>query len=506
MARVSTLTNQNRNRNSILLRLPREIISIIFQSCGMTDTDSRDCRLVTASICRALREIAFSTPRMWNTISVRLSSDYAWQPLLVKQWLDRSGALPLSVEVYHFPRQRSCGQAKWIELAAAKSYAHESQVGQTAKTVNAFSPRWQSLAFTDIPTIYYDIFRGDPAGAPSLRDLVVHARAFDSEDGKFMLVAEPPAPTSVSLDVFDWTSRVVISWKNVTTVRLGISCVAEPLGLLERLPTLQVLYIENSSPWTDFDPSEFAVVKHNALQELVLDGSHMDWEVEDLLNCLELPALQCLRIEGLDDEFETPFSELVNFVDRSACRLKRFSMTSTSYDNADLISFLNRIPSLEALELSPPFEYDGIEDDWTMFPDALLKRLAETSVTSPSSGESSGNPGFLPRLQSLTFNAHQTYRQIPYPGRRFPWDIFLAMFRRPLDEEGVQRRPLNKVELIFDARRHMIFDDVFGTEDTVVSLLQLSMTGVDLYIHPEDEHTQVDMLRFVQEERGIALP
>ncbi|KIK62711.1 hypothetical protein GYMLUDRAFT_164176, partial [Collybiopsis luxurians FD-317 M1] len=103
---------------SPLRRLPREIISEIFVQCLPTDRNPTrsltEAPLLLTVLSKGLREIALSTPQLWNALHVFLPNTSfnspigidELEPLIrrrkegVEAWFQRSRCLPLSISVY----------------------------------------------------------------------------------------------------------------------------------------------------------------------------------------------------------------------------------------------------------------------------------------------------------------------------------------------------------------------------------------------------------------------
>ncbi|KZP14339.1 hypothetical protein FIBSPDRAFT_114027 [Athelia psychrophila] len=86
-------------------RMPAEIWSDIFTKCLPDEEhapiDCTQAPLLLTQICRAWRSFASSTPQLWSSISVeaRGSAPSEMQSRVIKNWLSRSGTLPLSIKV-----------------------------------------------------------------------------------------------------------------------------------------------------------------------------------------------------------------------------------------------------------------------------------------------------------------------------------------------------------------------------------------------------------------------
>ena len=117
--------------------------------------------LFLGAICRKWRHIAWSTPRLWTTVVVRVSSRTAKQlrgPLprlvtVVTEWLGRSGVLPLTIQFSAArPRERKEG---YDELHEVKSLAC-----LIIDILNRHSECWQNLDLDFDVDTYTQKFHG----------------------------------------------------------------------------------------------------------------------------------------------------------------------------------------------------------------------------------------------------------------------------------------------------------------------------------------------------------
>ncbi|KAJ8073008.1 hypothetical protein PM082_019876 [Marasmius tenuissimus] len=112
---IKEYLSQHQNIISLIRRLPFEILSQIFIACLPTahhaTRDLTQAPLVFTTISRRFRDVAISTPRLWNSIHFTLlpsyndPRDFITEEYVarvshrrdgVKLWLERSAALPLS--------------------------------------------------------------------------------------------------------------------------------------------------------------------------------------------------------------------------------------------------------------------------------------------------------------------------------------------------------------------------------------------------------------------------
>jgi hypothetical protein len=97
-----------RSLNAPLRLLPAELLGRIFMSC----IDERfplpciaSAPLLLCRIDRSCRQVALSTPSLWSSIRVQLPPKISMECMTagVQTWLNRSGALPLSIRIDSHP-------------------------------------------------------------------------------------------------------------------------------------------------------------------------------------------------------------------------------------------------------------------------------------------------------------------------------------------------------------------------------------------------------------------
>lgn len=105
---------KNKTHSLINRRLPPEILSAVFLDCLPTSEELDYCckiehpfdfyPLQLWNVCSHWRDIAWSTPDLWCQLSLALYADQLEEKAvlladLAREWLDRSGGLPLSVHI-----------------------------------------------------------------------------------------------------------------------------------------------------------------------------------------------------------------------------------------------------------------------------------------------------------------------------------------------------------------------------------------------------------------------
>lgn len=117
-------------------RLPPELWSRIFQYClpeGETYVrpDVMGAPLLMCRVCRLWREVAISTPSIWSSLSIHRNLRKRPHAYLLQAWVQRSQAVPLSLEVYlSAPSNQPC------------HFHHDHSILQV---VISCAERWQNL-------------------------------------------------------------------------------------------------------------------------------------------------------------------------------------------------------------------------------------------------------------------------------------------------------------------------------------------------------------------------
>lgn len=89
--------------------LPHEVWGTIFQHCLPNEDclvwDKHKAPWVFTRVCSSWRTIAIETPYLWTSLSIAASDDPHWR----QQWdilMERSGGLPLSLELSWYPQSK----------------------------------------------------------------------------------------------------------------------------------------------------------------------------------------------------------------------------------------------------------------------------------------------------------------------------------------------------------------------------------------------------------------
>ena len=313
-------------------RIPSEILTEIFQTaCQLVDDDHKQAvtPLFIGSICRLWRDIAWSTPLLWNTILLHVSQKRHGAKLqLLGDWLLRARTAPL-----------------FIKLTAEDE--HESidcafqAVMQVLVTRSHYWHTFDSL----LPPQCHHIFKN--INFPMLTSVSVHPpkstiSTFNTPPDMFLT-----APKLLDVDLSGYNfAFMVLPWEQVRRFRTQLLTVTECLKVLQQSPNLQECHLEHV-----YSPDSFTsktITLHTQLKHL--DVMLIKATSMSLFDSITLPSLSHLRIHYSGPE-KLLLSSITSLVLRSSCKLERFTVEKYQFEDADLISCLEAIPSLSHLHL-----------------------------------------------------------------------------------------------------------------------------------------------------------
>ncbi|KDR86101.1 hypothetical protein GALMADRAFT_274780, partial [Galerina marginata CBS 339.88] len=276
--------------------MPMEISSRIFLFCvhrepftpeaTIADHGLVSWPLALGAVCQTWRQIAWATPQLWNFISIRFQVDkFPARDELVKEWLSRSGQLPLSISVF----ERCYVDENCYIAPIEESTAHHFH--SVIQTLNGYSSRWQNLSVR-LPSFLCGRFDGT-SHADILHTLhVLPEFSHDEEsNGELTIANSTISPRDVAICSFRLQS-VHIEWNVLTHFYAKACYIDECLELLRRSPQLthcQMAYILESN--SDF-PFPWNPVTHHILRNLHIEFvGEVPEELALFFNNITLPSL-----------------------------------------------------------------------------------------------------------------------------------------------------------------------------------------------------------------------
>jgi F-box-like len=432
IARVTALLRQLRqkrtplkreiNAHSTVLRLPPEILSEIFVTylatngvdfvhqswMRLTITNSP---LLFGRVCRAWREIAWSTPSLWCSMRLPNLQKKKLDFVLVDGWLKRSGSLPLSI------------------CAALPSDNSSPIIVAIMDVIAKYSERWQNVHF-ELPLHCYDVLKRVKSRLPILHYIGIEK--------------EPWAEVALHLDMFSVAPLLRhlymrginlydfdLPTDQVTKLTLECDFVNEFLYLLRYSPQVVHCLVVGISIPSPRDQLHHALASKLENLEISFDQDY-NGPISDILDALTLPAVRAFSCIAVEIDF--PHLSFISLISRSSCSLQSLCLESCKTSDSEFVDCLRAIPSLqkllltevtlthEILRLLTPcyisdanpsqdllpnlttFEFMGPVDTFKLDMNVLLNWLRSRRVNGRSM-LSNNERSHLAQLQSVKFNA-----------------------------------------------------------------------------------------------------
>ncbi|KAJ7045064.1 hypothetical protein C8F04DRAFT_522805 [Mycena alexandri] len=350
-----------------VLTLPPEIVSNIFLQClppppvlsarhGKIGPNPTLAPLLLLQICRVWRQMALSTPHLWDSLHLRLEFLGPETQKVIVDWLGRAGSCPLTLTL-----------CLHVSISARAISAILGPLAPRLQTLYLELNRPQFQELTDIGPF------------PILEHLAI-SYAFYEPGPPLKLFSATPRLHHVFFISYAGPHRFIVPrGSGVTKVICDMLSTNDCLDILRAGPFLKEischLYQDTSEPRTK-------VITHTHLKTLRLSG-----DITPLLRLLQLPALQNLHLssdlqsdEGHGNHLPIPRDVLPSFL-ASTC-LQRFHAGRTISSLA-VEWFTTTISGLVDLELYNPEQ---------SFLREFVTRLDRTC-----------DSGFLPHLRILAF-------------------------------------------------------------------------------------------------------
>ncbi|KAF9552238.1 hypothetical protein CPC08DRAFT_296624 [Agrocybe pediades] len=475
-------TQINHTHSPIIRQLPVELLSKIFYLC-FSDEMRRDdggpiyadfyLPLNFGAVCHTWRQVAWSSPELWTIIRLKRhyrSASYACnQYIVMKEWVSRSGALPLYVTLSEFTAESAN-----VGRVAEGCHCWELSLELLAQC----SHRWKD-AYLDLSGASFEYIARKVKPKPPTRMLTLASKDMawtNVHDSSEALQLWPNSefeygPYHLTMRYPVQLGHFSVDWKHVTHVTADGWLLEECARLLKNTPQLVSCSFreigdfgeESQSSEVGWPPAARHV--HTSLRYLVF---HSEVYAAAFFDSVALPSLEELHYSNdcWREEMDNPF--LIPFFIQSGFALKNLSLDAYTFTPLYLISVLSWVPSVTQLLLYFTDCSPGTEDREMMV--SLFMHLAKTAKTTTSSSRDTGShvDNFLPRLEVLELSDWRL---------DFPWTFVPDIFGYPpqLGTEG--RRPLKS--LILDIWKPLPVQD--GLPGDVVSrLVTLQEAGVNI--------------------------
>lgn len=338
-------------------RVPADIWSEIFMHClpateALTDSQTikhanhdellsfgpRVAPALLLRICKDWTAIALSSPRLWSTIDLRVSSHFLqFTPTLVQTWLKQSRQTPLNVILSNIPTTDAFFQSPPVRKVLEQSH------------------RWRrvDLRLWQASMVVFSTLRDN---LPELQDL--HLQLENMKDPQFLgsdLFCNAPKLNRVTIsshrplsypiaDVnLPWAQLTQFSYHAATGESIVALCT-----LLQSAPNLlKVDWPLSQSMESKMDPS--VVVQHSRLRDLSVS---MHSNPGSSFDCLSLPSLRNLHIKTAMWFKIWSWEPFESFISRNGQALKSFHLETEAVKGSGLVACLKAMPSLSDLTLN----------------------------------------------------------------------------------------------------------------------------------------------------------
>jgi hypothetical protein len=294
-----------------VLTLPNEVVSEIFLHTlcpsspdhGYGVPSSLKAPMLLGRICRKWREIALSTPSLWNTIQLRLEGidpSYDNKLRLLQIWLARSRSCPLCISIFSA-----------LPPATHDNFSIHEFIEAIVPHCGRLEGLFLTLPFRDLPLIQGEM--------PLLRVLALSVLGIESSTGPVQVFDRAPKLENVlMIDAFS-PSLIVLPWTQISGIWVRAEIMDELIEILPLIVNIVNLFVEFRSEEQEImeDIPDIPPLLH--LQTLRLYGAHLSNSLAfaQLLEKLILPALNNLHVSTPS----LPPRAIKQFLSRSGCHL-----------------------------------------------------------------------------------------------------------------------------------------------------------------------------------------
>ncbi|KAF9473892.1 hypothetical protein BDN70DRAFT_885421 [Pholiota conissans] len=389
---ASNIAKMNRTLDP-LARLPIELVRIIFTNLRPPSLEPSFCHhspkfdevskavmlpILLSSICRAWRDVAFTTADLWNTIFINIYNNSDTEVL--RKWLERSSRHPLYMYLF------AAGTENHSRTLSIDKRARMKHIMGVA---NEYVKRCIYLNL-NIPVQFIKHVHYDGSRQTLLKSLTLRNSEYDGPGyGPDIRIETSSNLRHIHIHGIS-TDGLRMYWETVTRASCYFATTVPMVcRLLQRAPFLRHLVTGDLCDVTASTDVFPPFLHHHRLTYLEVTLKRLaDDSEQSLLSRLVLPALKYLSVcaEGVRD-----LSPISDFVQRSACSLKQLNIEIGMSEVYSLPMLLEKIPSVEKLIL----DYQDDHPDGLILPPIL----PPPSVLQEIIGINEDR--FLPRLKEV---------------------------------------------------------------------------------------------------------
>ncbi|KAF5347269.1 hypothetical protein D9756_009986 [Leucocoprinus leucothites] len=449
--------------------LPSDVLQEIFYHClpvaHNVIMSINEPPLLLGRVCKRWRDVAFSTPRLWNSLHIvavplTFLTNERKQAILgnISSWLARSGVLPLSISLYHDSQSPTRGRTK------------NPEVQPYLDVIIPHSRRWKSICFILRDINWLEIFSQFHANdVPELESLHIKDNYYSTS----WTYPEEPVSTAEalareggilrgsrlrSLDLPSYIAHTLgdgMRWWHLTALHIAYwtfpfedfaRIASQCPNLIEC--TIRLSYVRISSSVDDghgfstpTSPSSLPMITLPALRNLTIHARPNisdDTVVRDLFDHISAPSLIHLTWERstLAEPWPYLFSSLENdfvqslaaFLEKLVDPLEELDLWLNPVSQDTLIKILRCVPKLKRLSL----EAYTTSHSWGQFdpsPDRQLKDgnlilqqlIPGTTINGIAASQTIGTKTESSSVTSLCPNLEIVY----FPRARFSYRLLL---------------------------------------------------------------------------------
>ncbi|KAF4611613.1 hypothetical protein D9613_004510 [Agrocybe pediades] len=439
-------TEINRTHSPIIRDLPVEVLSRIFFLCfsdrvggkywepGYTDVS---VQLEIGAVCRSWRQVAWSSPELWTGIVLgrRFTSSFhvCNQYGILKEWIKRSGALPLKVSISENPLDDD-EDVDMDDYSVKRNEDGCDCWEMSLLLLGQSSNRWMDVSMT-LSRYSFEYMASNFKLNPPSRSLSLTSASdrgwrppSKGHDILKLWQESTYGPKHVTTYYLVQFRDFSINWQHVRRVYVEGWTVQDCLDLLKVAPQLESSSFNNVSEYAqepDLIPGE-PITCHNSLRRLSFYSSDYAAKFFDHILLPSLDSLVYPVEDGLYSPIEVDDLSLMHFFIRSSFPLTELSVAAHMFTFGGMVGILKLVPSLTCLNVYCA-EKIALIDDTRMLMRFFFDKLASTVTLTTAEGS------FLPRLETLELQGAWE--------SNFFWSSVANIFGRPSEVGMEGRRP-----------------------------------------------------------------
>ncbi|TFK38447.1 hypothetical protein BDQ12DRAFT_112644 [Crucibulum laeve] len=369
------------NAELSVMQLPPELLSEIF--LWACDGDSSFPPLSLGAVCTNWRSVAWSTPRLWTSINLHLTSNrFKTQTYLLDEWLARGGTCPISIFFSsEFPLRDPDGEC---ELPGDRAMS----------LLVAHSERWREVDLTIKLRQFPSLAQVSGRISRLARFSMETMDRFSVTDNLYMFEDAPRLQELCLRRTQCFFTDASFPWTQLQKLDLHGISVDQCLKTLRRAPNISFCRLQTVSASIPNGAGAAAseIISLPQLRTLDILDSHAP-SIYIIMDKISAPNLTALSISPSRPSTFYP-SNIIRFVLQSKCALERLSISTFYLSEADIISCVSVLPSVMTLDIALPTvsEAGDISDKFI----SLLGPFHQTCT--PQSEP------FLPNLRTFKYN------------------------------------------------------------------------------------------------------